>query len=161
MTNYETLWARAKEHFARYDVFERRGKDAVGTALKGLVEYLGAPAGKYRFGPAGTSLTSDTLHPLFELAELQDDGWFAACLLLYAEPVIAGTLRFTIFVRVDEDSTVFRAGTGKEFRVTDLQGDSLFPFYEECLRGVLLYFQTSPERLARGEVQSPIGFIQS
>jgi hypothetical protein len=160
MTKYESLFQHLKQHFVRFDAFNQRGRRAIETILQGFFAYLEAPHNTGRMCRIGADLNDTTTYPPGELAELRPDGKFVGCLTVSEASGLF--LRFPFFVRVDGEWFELQSGepeTAKVFRVQTLDASSLSEFYEHTLAQAFEFLDTSPEKIASGDLKRPIGFV--
>jgi hypothetical protein len=160
MTRYESLFKRLKQQFARHDAFERRGKQAIDTILRGFSEYLEAPPNTCRVCRIASDYGDTGTYGPGQLAELRPDGKFVGCLTV--SEASGAVVRFAFYVRVDEECLVLQSGVpeAKEFRVKTLDAGSLSEFYGHTLAQAFQVLDTRPEKLAAGDaLKHPIGFV--
>jgi hypothetical protein len=159
MARYELLVQSLKAHFSAYEAFETRGKTAIAALLRSFAEYIQAPAHTCRVGPPGTPLDANPTTPIDHVAELQQDGWFAACLIIQEESPLGVSMRLTFLARIDGDSTVVKLEHDpQDFRLQELTPDALAPFFSHVFTTAMDHLTTEPFKLAAGSAKRPIGF---
>jgi hypothetical protein len=159
MPPYELLVRTLKEHVSAYDTFETRGKTAIAALLRSFAEYLQAPAHTWRVGPPGTPLDGKPTTPIDHVAELQQDGWFAACLIIQEASPLGVCMRLTFLARIDGDSTVVKLEHDpQDFRLQELTPDALEPFFSHVFTTLMDDLTTEPYKLVSGSAKRRIGF---
>jgi hypothetical protein len=159
MAPYEVLMRTLKEHVSAYDIFETRGKTAIAALLRNFAEYLRAPAHACRVGPPGMSLDAKPTTPIDHVAELTQEGWFAACLIIQEASPVGVRIRLTFLARIDDDSIVVKLEHDpQDFRLKDLTPDGLAPFFAHVFTTLMDDLTTEPYKRAAGSAKRPIGF---
>ena len=161
MSRYDTFKAALQRFFSSHEDFTNRARNAVARVLTEFARYLEAPQGTCTVCRLADRFGSPTRVPLDHMAELQEDGWFAAGLWVGDGEPHGTQLRLEFYARLDGNAVILRAQDSKEFRVESLDGDSMAPFFQYVFEQNIAYLETKPERLARGESSRQIGFTAS
>jgi hypothetical protein len=97
--------------------------------------------------------------PLDLVAELTEDGWFGASLIIHEPSPVGVRMRLIFLARTEGDSTLLKLQHGsKDFRVKDLTQESLAPFIEHVFTTITEQMSLEPWKLATGAAKRPIGF---
>jgi hypothetical protein len=159
ISRFDSLLQSLKGHVSAYESFEKTGKNTVATVIRAFAAYLEAPPNTCRVGPPGVALDAEPTTPLDQVAELMEDGWFGATLLIHELSPPGVRMSLTFLARIDGDSTVLKLQHGdKEFRIKELTQDSLAPFIEHVFTTVMEQVSVEPWKLAAGAAKRPIGF---
>jgi hypothetical protein len=159
MSRFDSLLQTLKGHVSAYESFERAGKTTVATVIGAFVQYLEAPPNTCRVGPPGVALDAEPTTPLDQVAELTEDGWFGASLIIHELSPVGVRMRLIFLARIEGDSTVLKLQHGsKEFRVKELTRETLAPFVEHVFTTMMEHMSVEPWKLAAGAAKRPIGF---
>jgi hypothetical protein len=161
MSRYDSFKAALQRGYSSHEDFTNRGRNFVAYVLTEFVRYLEAPQGTCTACRLGDLFDSPSRVPLNHMAELQEDGWFAAGLWVSDGEPHGMQLRLEFYARLDGDTVILRAQDSKEFRVESLVAASLAPLFDHVINENMAFLNTKPERLARGERGRQIGFTAS
>lgn len=158
MSRYDLFKAALQRQMKAHEHFKSRGRNAIARALTGFARYLETPQGTCTTCRLSDRSDSPTRVPIDHMAELQDDGWFAAGLWITDGEKVGMQLRLEFYARIDGDAVIFRAQDSKEFRVEAVDEASLQPFFQHVFDENMAFLNAKPEQLARGGSGRQIGF---